>query len=180
MIRRSPIRLLVSALSCVAFASFASAADLDVSFRELPATHVVVLDGEGDPGTGVPATLGRLMGVVTSQSLTDDMSGMPFTRYRGFDGSGLGETTEWAVGAPFAVGTVVEGHTLREIPAGRFAVTVHRGSYHSIAGTWEAFFEALRERGVAVADEAFEVYVDDPTQVAPDQVRTELRVRITD
>lgn len=58
------------------------------------------------------------------------------------------------------------------LPGGNVVMTTHRGSYHELGkahAVMEKWFEVF---GLERNGPPWEVYVDDPTAVAPDQVRT--------
>lgn len=63
-------------------------------------------------------------------------------------------------------------------PAGRYAVLVHRGPYSGLARSYRALIEDwLPEAGEeALARAPYEVYLNSPEQVAPEDLRTEIRV----
>lgn len=69
---------------------------------------------------------------------------------------------------------------LRTVPAGRYAIAAHRGSYEEILDTYVGLIgRALPFRGVELANEpVVERYLDDPNTVPIDQLRTEICVRI--
>lgn len=69
---------------------------------------------------------------------------------------------------------------LRELPAGRYAITLHRGDFESILETYVGLIgRALPFRGVELANEpVIERYLDDPATVPLHEMRTEICVRI--
>jgi AraC family transcriptional regulator len=70
--------------------------------------------------------------------------------------------------------------TPREVPAGRYAVALHRGPYTTLSQTYLALIGRwLPATTHALCDEpVVEVYLDDPGVTAPEQLRTEVRVRL--
>lgn len=72
------------------------------------------------------------------------------------------------------------GMTRREIPAGTYAVAVHRGPYTSILETYVALIgRALPSRGVELAPEpVVEVYLVGPEAPDPEDYVTEVCVRL--
>lgn len=69
-----------------------------------------------------------------------------------------------------------------QIPAGRYAVTVHTGPFSTISSTYAAFFGGwIAATEHQLADEpCIECYLDDPNTTPPAQLRTEIRVRLLD
>jgi AraC family transcriptional regulator len=62
------------------------------------------------------------------------------------------------------------------IPAGRYARTLHVGPYDELGDVWSRFMGGwLVENGHRVGHgPCYELYLDDPTQTAPEALRTEL------
>ena len=61
-----------------------------------------------------------------------------------------------------------------ELPGGPVAVTVHRGSYDSLKQAYDGLEEWIRTQGRGHGAEPWESYVDDPEEVATDELRTEV------
>ena len=70
--------------------------------------------------------------------------------------------------------------TTRTIPAGRYAVALHRGPYETILSTYTNLLGRwLPFRDYELADEpVVEVYLNEPGTTAPNELRTEVCVRI--
>lgn len=71
--------------------------------------------------------------------------------------------------------------TIRTIPAGRYALAVHCGSYEVIEATYVALLgQWLPKRGVELRDEpVVEHYLNDPMSTPPADLRTEVCVRLS-
>jgi AraC family transcriptional regulator len=66
------------------------------------------------------------------------------------------------------------------LPGGRYAVFLHKGPYRTLGQTWRAIYrEWLPKSGETLRDvPPYEVYVDDPQQTRPEDLRTEIFVPI--
>jgi len=72
------------------------------------------------------------------------------------------------------------GFALREIPAGRYAVALHRGPYAQILETYVALLgRFLPRQNVQITDApVLEIYLDAPGSVPEHELRTEVCVRL--
>jgi AraC family transcriptional regulator len=73
---------------------------------------------------------------------------------------------------------IPSGLAEQRIPAGDYAVTLHVGPYEALPDVWARFMgEWLPASGYRVADDglSYELYLNDPSQVPKEQLRTELR-----
>ena len=64
------------------------------------------------------------------------------------------------------------------LPAGRYACTLHLGSYEQLGDTWSRFMgQWLPRSGERVGEgTSFEIYVNNPSEVPREQLRTELHI----
>ena len=67
---------------------------------------------------------------------------------------------------------------VKTIPAGEYAVTIHRGPYEELSKTYAALCGRwIPEAGRAIRSEpSLEIYLDDPKRTAPADLRTEVWV----
>ncbi|VTS04478.1 AraC family transcriptional regulator [Tuwongella immobilis] len=101
----------------------------------------------------------------------DDPEICPVERLR-FDAC-LGSTFQPAPGAPVQSGI---------IPAGRYAKLLHRGPYDTLQESYLALVGGwVPTTEYELADEAcIEIYFNDPAQTPPEELLTEIRVRLLD
>jgi effector-binding domain-containing protein len=69
---------------------------------------------------------------------------------------------------------VVEGFACYELPGGRMAKIVHQGPYDEVGPYYEQLFTWMAEQGLHPAGCSREVYLNDPQQVPPEEILTEI------
>jgi AraC family transcriptional regulator len=102
-----------------------------------------------------------------------EMAGPPFARYHG----GEGDTFDVEVGIPVPAGATVpetDDIKARELPGGEAVTTVNTGSYDTLPEALRALAEWKVANGRVAGGPYWESYLDDPSTVPADQVRTEL------
>ena len=72
-----------------------------------------------------------------------------------------------------------DGLIEQRVPAGRFAYTVHKGSYEGLPGAWHALkSEWLPANGHRMAHPGYEIYLNNPMTAKPDDLLTEIYLRL--
>ncbi|MDY6965061.1 MAG: GyrI-like domain-containing protein [Halobacteriota archaeon] len=61
-----------------------------------------------------------------------------------------------------------------ELPGGRMAKTVHKGPYEDCGPTYERLFTWLKDNGKKIMGPMREVYLNDPNEVPPEEILTEI------
>jgi effector-binding domain-containing protein len=102
------------------------------------------------------------------------MAAPPMLVYHACDDS----ADDWDVETCVPVeGEVVPSGNVRilTLPACTAAYTIHVGPYTELAGTWTRLTEWIRERGHEFAGPARDIYLSDPGQTGPADLRTEIQ-----
>lgn len=109
------------------------------------------------------------VGQVVALSL-DDPDVVPAQQLRSFAAA--------EVAHPELIGT---GEVRRMVvPAGRYAVLTHRGSYAGLPGAWRSAGAELAAAGIATdpARTCYESYLNSPAEVPPEELLTELLIPV--
>ena len=72
---------------------------------------------------------------------------------------------------PLAGDGDIEAHCL---PGGRALTTLHLGDYAKVGGAWDEVWERAKSLGVSERSGGWDVYTNDPTEVAPKEVETRI------
>lgn len=94
-----------------------------------------------------------------------------------------GKSARFDVGAIFAPGAepaAGEGLAYQTLPDGRWAVFQHVGPYDTLWQSWQATYrDWLPASGHELRNAfPFEDYIDDPSHIAPEKLRTEICIPI--
>ena len=61
-----------------------------------------------------------------------------------------------------------------ELPGGKMAKIIHKGPYEECALTYEKLFSWIAEKGKRISGPVREVYLNDPREVQPEEILTEI------
>ena len=138
--------------------------DDEVTLVELEEQRTAVVRGRV-PHDGIADFLGGAFGAVMGAVAAGEahVVGPPFARYRPTPDSG------WEIEAGFPVDAPVEGSGVESdrLPGGRAVQVMHRGSYDSVAVTWQQAEAWMAEQGYASTDAPWESYLDGPDVPEP-------------
>jgi len=65
-----------------------------------------------------------------------------------------------------------------ELPGGKMVHTIHYGPYDTCESTYLKLFAWIKEKGLRISGPIREVYPNDPREVAPDTIMTEIFVPV--
>ena len=100
-------------------------------------------------------------------------AGPPYALYHNMDMENL----DLEIGVPFAGTLKGEGHIVNStIPGGRSAVVEHLGPYETIEATYNKLMAFVAEQNLEPASYMYEFYLNDPDEVAPEEIRTEVHI----
>ena len=98
-------------------------------------------------------------------------AGAAFTAYYNMD------MQDMDVEIGFPVATLLPGKDniqAGEIPAGKYATTIHTGPYSDLAQAYEPLTQFVQEQGLEPTGIAYEFYLNDPTTTPPEQLQTQV------
>ena len=81
----------------------------------------------------------------------------------------------WPVNGPVQGTGDIRQYTL---PGGRMVHTVHKGPYETCEPAYLAAFAWIREQGLSIAGPIREVYPNDPMEVPPEEILTEIYIPV--
>jgi len=97
--------------------------------------------------------------------------GRPLARY--FDNDPAAFDVE--AGIPFDGSFAGSGSiVVTELPGGKAAMTVHLGTYETLSPEYKRIMAWAEANGTRLGDGPWEVYVNDPSNATPDELRTEV------
>lgn len=145
--------------------------------KDLPSQDCLIVRYHTDV-LNLPQVLGEAYGVIMAYltELGETPAGAPFVAYYNMDMQDL----EIAVGFPMSRSLPGRDQIEpSEIPAGQYAACLYTGPYNEIGRGYDALLDWMKEHELEPSGEAYEFYLDDPTQTHPDILRTEIRFPVT-
>ena len=125
------------------------------------------------PVQNLPALFGKVYGIIGQYlgELREQPGGAPFAAYYNMDMQNLDVEIGFPVARPLpGKGEVIAG----EIPAGKYAACLHIGPYDTIESAYNALQAWLKEHSCEVTGVSYEFYLNDPQQVPPQELQTQV------
>ena len=150
--------------------------DYQFEIVELSPQRVIAVQRESSPedlGSNLGEILPRVRAYITGQG--KQPAGRPFMRY-------LDMTDRFLIEAGLPVDMQMDGEgdiELRELPGGKTITALFTGPPHMIGQAWGALFKYADEQGYERGSGwqgagGWDVYVNDPASVGPDNAQTRL------
>jgi AraC family transcriptional regulator len=138
------------------------AVPLDISVRDLPAFHALVMRRRvtrDEIASALAECLPAVFGYAQRNGLA--ITGPPFARYPEVGMGSLVIEGGVTVAAPPSTAPG-DGIEVLAIAAGRAAVAVHRGPYDSLPESYQEIEKWMRDQGLSAAGAPWETYLTDP------------------
>lgn len=147
--------------------------------KDLPDQHYIYVEKEVPYGPEIADAMGAAFGEVFSFVGTHGLTplSMPMSVYPGMDAETLrfhGGVIVSKEDAAKASGTVKAGL----LPACEVMHTTHVGPYDGMNKTHQAMWTHMKDNDIPQAMPIWEIYADDPGQVAEQDLRTEIYCKI--
>jgi effector-binding domain-containing protein len=121
----------------------------------------------------LPAILGQAYGAIGQYlgQLRQPPAGAPFVFYYNMDMQNL----DVEIGFPVAAKLPGQGNIQpNEIPGGKAAVCLYTGPYNQMEPAYGALMQWMADQGYESAGTGMEVYLNDPQQVPPEALQTQI------
>jgi effector-binding domain-containing protein len=128
-------------------------------------THAAVQD--------LPRVLGQVYGAIAQYlgQLGQPPVGAPFVAYYNMDMQNM----DIEIGYPVAAKLPGKGDIQpSEIPGGKAAACLYTGPYDKMQPAYEALMGWMKAQGLEATGTCFEVYLNDPQQVPPEALQTQI------
>ena len=151
---------------------------MEVAIKEIAAKRVLALAHVG-PYTGIGAAFEKLCAFAGEKGLLG-----PATEVLAIYYDDPAQTPAEALRSEACVTVagpveVPEGFQVKEIAGGPYAVTVHEGPYEALAGVYTRLYREWPEtsgRQPNYGQPCFEVYLNSPDEVKPEELKTEIHM----
>jgi effector-binding domain-containing protein len=125
----------------------------------------------------IPAKINEFMGAFFGQGLMPQ--GSFFAMYLNAPAEVKEEELQWRLGFPLAADAQVAAPLQKgECRAAKVAVTIHAGPYDKVSGSYAKVFAFIADQGFQPAGPCIEKYLNNPMQVKPEELRTEINVPV--
>ncbi len=132
------------------------------------------------PITDIGTVIGQFIQAMQGQSLFPSIRGTMIGVYYKSPADTKPADLEWEVGFPVAEGTTAQPPLV--VKSWKFmsvAVAVHKGTYEKSGETIGRLMKWINEKGYVVAGPTLERYLNNPMQVKPEDLLTEIWIPVT-
>ncbi len=149
----------------------------DVTIVEVPAQLVLGIQRRGRYSE-IPVALGEIVHYAMSHGA--ELIGMPVAMMHeiGKDAAVKADREGTAViDVAFPIAQLVESSDIvkcYELPGGEMAKIVHKGPYEACESAYHALYAWVVDHGYMISDPTREVYLNDPREVPPEEILTEI------
>ncbi|MEO7995106.1 MAG: GyrI-like domain-containing protein [bacterium] len=151
---------------------------MDITIRDIPTTRLAALANDGGP-EGFGPTWQAFFPEAGKQGLMREgvqVAAIFRLDPSRVDAEGPGAIADYAASATVLAEQPIAAPLAERIrPAGKYASWVYQGPFDGLGDAWPTFLKGVAGAGHQVADrDYFEIYLDDPSTTAPENLRTEL------
>jgi effector-binding domain-containing protein len=125
----------------------------------------------------LPQELGKAYGAIGQYmgELGEQPAGAPYAAYFTFTMESMDIEIGFPVGGSLpGKGEIQSG----DIPAGKIAQTIYTGPYNKIEPAYNALTAFVEQQGYEATGVAYEFYLNDPGEVAPEELLTQIVFRL--
>ena len=141
--------------------------------KEQPAQHTLSIRTR-TAVENLPQAIGKAFGDVAQYvmgELGEQFAGPPFTAYYNMDMQDLDVEMGFAVLKKLSGKGDIQSS---EIPAGKMATLLYTGPYSDMEPAYNALFQWIQDNGYEATGVAYEVYLNDPSEVPPEKLQTQI------
>jgi len=132
------------------------------------------------PLTDMGAVIPRFMQAMQGQNLFPSIRGPMIGVYYNSPADTKPADLQWEVGFPVAEGTATQPPlVMKDWKYMSAAVAVHKGAYAKSGETIQRLIDWIKDKGLVVAGPMLERYLNNPTQVKPEELLTEIWVPVS-
>jgi len=148
----------------------------EIRFESVEGRRLACLDVKGPYQEVLPAGFQRLFGWAGPRGI---VRGAPMGIYIDSPEDTPMEECRSVVAVPVAPDAQGEGEfRIEELPSRLEAVLLYKGPYDCVGPAWGRVFDAVFKGGYRMSAPPMEVYLNDPMEVPPEELLTEIRVPV--
>jgi len=165
---------------------------LEIKIEQLKSRTVLEINTETSM-LKIPKALGENFAKINAhiKATGEQAEGAPYARYLGIDWAAMRNRGVFAqiwmlitykqkmrVGMPTTASAGDGEIKANQIDAGSYITAIHRGPYHKVDQTYKKIVQWAEEQNVNMADFTIENYMNDPTEVASEDIETLIMIPV--